>query len=160
MKVRVEHSGGDLTVRWIPPALAWAVGQLPALLSDDAEGLGDRIHRSPFLDDQDAEDEWGRHALPELRHLFEESRETVRRDLENLRRELIPIFSRLPIPGEHVTAWLSALAAARVGLGEAHDVDADDMAEPPRLESRKKKDRAVLLIQLLGWFQALLIGED
>jgi hypothetical protein len=131
--------------------------QLPVLLADGAPGIAGRLCSNPFRTEDEAE-EWDRNSAPELRHLFASARSIVLEDLEGLEREPDALERfRLRIPGEHITAWLSALAAARVALGESHEVNADDMSAPPPTAPESGREYAILLIQLLGWLQAVLI---
>ncbi len=63
----------------------------------------------------------------------------------------------MEIPVDHLPAWLSALAAVRVALGETHGLTEEELesALPPVLTC--ERDRAVLLVHLLGWVQGLLV---
>ncbi len=149
---------GGVTVRHLPFVLALGLRRLPDLLSDRAPGIRDRVCPSPFPREDPEAEEWARHAGPELRHLFTDAREVVTADLESLRREAgRPPTFRLEIPPGHLSAWLSALSAVRVALGEVHGVDAEDMARelPPELPT--ERDRALFTIHLLGWLQEILV---
>ena len=166
-ELTVERSSeGDLEFRHIPPALRYALRELPTLLSEEFPSSASRIEQDPYSgvkedEGDDSSAEWERHGHPELRHLFESARAIVLADLEGLEREgILPPLHRLRIPGQNVTAWLSAIAAARVGLGEIHEVSPEDLAATPGGLIPNERTRGILLIQLLGWMQALLIGED
>ncbi|MHC4472148.1 MAG: DUF2017 family protein [Planctomycetota bacterium] len=148
-----------MLLRHVPPALAYALRQLPLLLSDDAPGLRSRVASSPYPDDDEESRQWSRHATPELEHLFVSARQVVLTDLLGLCPDGSRGDHRIEIPATHVTAWLSALGAARVGLGEAYRVEARDMSQPRTEEIRGERDRAILLIHLLGWMQALLVDS-
>ncbi len=157
---------GDLDLRHIPPAMAYALRELPTLLSEGFPESASRIAQDPYsgVDEEENDErsaEWERHGHPELRHLFESARAIVLADLVGLRREgILPPLHRLRIPGKNVTAWLSAIAAARVGLGEIHEVTPEDLGRAPDGLIPNERSRGILLIQILGWLQALLIGED
>lgn len=154
---------GDLDIRHIPPALAFALRELPELLSEEFPQSTSRTVQDPYADfDADEGDEssadWVRNAHPELRHLFESARDLVTEDLAELGVEgLLPPLYRLRIPGPNLTAWLSALAAARVGLGEANKVTSEDLERTAGSLLPNERDRSILLIQLLGWMQSILI---
>jgi len=142
----------------MPFILVLALRQLPLVLAEDAPGVRERLFPTPYPKDPRRTEEWRRHALPDLLHLFASAREIVERDLGTLRRERFPGRNwRLEIPARHLQAWLSALAAGRVALGTAHAVEADDMEGPFPAEIRTERDRAILLIQLLAEAQAMLI---
>jgi hypothetical protein len=146
-----------LRVRHIPPVLAQALKELPALLHDEAPGIRERVAPVNY-EDEEHEEEWQRLACPELKHLFSSARALVLEDLGSLRRE--SKFSRswsLTIPAAHLQAWLSALGAARVAMGDHHELSAAEMeAELPAVLTNER-ERAVLLIHLLGWMQGMLL---
>ena len=156
----VERGDDAVVLRGLPPAITYALRMLPILLGDDAPGVRSRVELSPYAEDEGSED-WVRYATPELEHLFATARELVLGDLDRLEPEdEIPPAFRISIPGTHVNAWLAALNAARVGLGERHEIDEDDTNEPPTGAVGTERDRAILLVHLLGWVQALLIRAE
>jgi hypothetical protein len=165
-QLRVERDeAGNVDLRYIPAALAFAIRELPTLLADEFPESASRIRQDPYAglgeDEAESSEEWARHGHPELRHLFDSAREIVVRDIDGMRFDrLIPPLYRLAIPGENVAAWLSALAAARVGLGEVHEVTPEDLERAAGSLHINERDRGILLIQLLGWLQAVLLGED
>jgi hypothetical protein len=157
---------GDLEVRHMPLALVYALRELPKLLSPEFPEATSRLSQDPYAGHpgegaEDPSGDWSRHTRPELSHLFESARTLVLEDLEGLTREgdLPPLFE-IRIPGNHLTAWLSALAAARIGLSEIHEVTAKDMEKAPGALLPNDRHRGILLIQLLGWMQTILIGDE
>ena len=151
---------GDLSFTDIPGALTYSLMELPSLLADDAPGLKDRFARSPYGSDDDRSEEWRRNAAPELWRLFANAREIVIEDLRTLRPSPGEVEGHdLTIPAESHAAWLSALAAARVTLGELHEVGPDDLSGPLPVPVRSERDRGIILIQMLGWLQAILIED-
>jgi len=159
---RVERrKDGGLVLRDLPPAIGLALRELRELLRPDGEGRPARLAGSPYAGDEEGDGHWRRHAEPELRHLFESARTTVLRDLEGLAPE--SIFRgglRLPIPAKHVAAWLSTLAGVRVALGDRHGITAFEMDAGFPTDIKDARDRAVLLVHLLGWVQGLLIDPE
>ena len=149
---------GDIVLHHLPPLLRDVILQLPALIADDAPGVEDRLFPDAYGGEGMESEEWRRLAVPELRHLFASARALVTSDLAGLTRErnLAPSW-RLTIPGPHLQAWLSSLAAARVALGGAHDLDAAAMDRPLPVRIADRKDRAVILIHMLGWIQGMLV---
>ena len=126
----VKSADGDREIQHIPSALAWALRELPKLLSEEFPQSTSRLTQDPYSgqDDRERREDWVRHCHPELRHLFESARDLVLEDLEGLKRErLLPPLFHLTIPGPNVNAWLSAIAAARVGLGHVHEVKPKEM---------------------------------
>jgi hypothetical protein len=145
-------------LRSLPPSLVLALRELPLLVADDGAGLRGRHEGSPYPGDPAGDEHWEKRAVPELRHLYEEARSTVLRDLQGLEPETgLSRGFRLAVPAEHLPAWLSTLAAARVGLGDRHGVTEAEMEVDLPAEIRSERDRAVLLIHLLGWIQGLLV---
>jgi hypothetical protein len=159
-----RNAEGDLDIRNMPAALVYALRELPKLLSEEFPESTSRIEQAPYGGgNEDGNEEnsadWERHGHPELRHLFESARDLVIEDLQSLKREgLLPPLYRIRIPGTNVTAWLSAIAAARVGLGEVHEVTPEDLEHVRGALFTKERDRGILIIQILGWMQAILIG--
>ena len=153
-----RNDAGDLTLTGIPPALSFSLMELPRLLGDDAPGLRERLGRTPYGADDDQAEEWRRNAAPELWRLFAGAREIVLEDLRSLK----PagggkVGHGLSIPAASHAAWTSALAAARVNLGEHHEVGPADLSAPLPVPFRSERDRSIVLIQMLGWLQAILI---
>jgi len=156
---RVEKlKDATFVLRDLPPSLALALGEIPALVAEGSAGAPRRHEGSPYRDDPRADDHWSRHAAPGLRHLFEEARDTVLRDLRGLEPESGHRRGfRLAVPAKHLPAWLSTLAGVRVVLGDRHSVTEAEMEADLPAEIRDERDRAVILIHLLGWIQGLLV---
>ncbi len=146
-------------MRGLPPHLAQVLMLLPGLLADSAPGIPGRAAVSPYEDDEESDEEWVRHGTPELLHLFASAREVVLEDLGSLRRDRWGAF-RLDIPPGHEPAWLSALAAVRVALGESNELTSEDMGRAFPEEVRSRRGRTVVIVGLLGWMQELLIPPE
>ncbi len=144
----------------MPPLATAAVLALPAILDDTAPGVPGLLDRRVHADGGEEQEEWERLAAPEVRRLFQSAREIVRADLAGLRLRAGVAASRgrLSIPAGNESAWLSALAAARVSLADAHALEpqmldgADDLASLDR-----EKVRAYVLIEHLGWVQEVIV---
>ena len=156
---RVEkRKDATFVLRSLPPSLALALREIPLLVADGGAGVPGRHEASPYRNDPLADEHWSRHAAPGLRHLFEEARDTVLRDLRGLEAESgLRRGFRIAVPAKHLPAWLSTLAAVRVALGERHCVTEAEMEADLPAEIRDERDRAVILIHLLGWIQGLLV---
>jgi hypothetical protein len=156
--VEVKKDGGELLLRKLPPVMALALRELPALLADDAPGIRNRLTGNPYPGDEEAARQWEKYAVPELEHLFRSARDLVGRDLASLAPEpRLRNRFRVEIPAAHLSAWLSSLASVRVALGEAHSLTEEELESllPPVLTC--ERDRAILLVHLLGWVQGLLV---
>lgn len=156
--VERSKAGGEFVLRRLPPVMALALRDLPALLADDAPGIRNRLTGNPYPEDEEAARQWEKYAVPELEHLFRSARDLVGRDLASLAPEpRLRNRFRVDIPAGHLNAWLSALASVRVALGEAHSLTEEEMETllPPVLTG--ERDRAILLVHLLGWVQGLLV---
>jgi hypothetical protein len=103
-------------------------------------------------------EDWREFVTPELRHLFEEALQTVKRDLESV--EPVsgdPDKLGVIIPLEHADAWLNALNQARLALAERHRVTEEDMDLRLPLMVKTDRDFALLQIQFYGLVQELLV---
>ena len=159
---RVERrKDGAIVLRDLPPALGLALQELRNLLRPDGDGRPARLAASPYDHDAEGDAHWRRHAEPELLHLFESARATVLRDLDGLMSEF-PFGGRqkLAIPEKHLPAWLSTLSGVRVALGDRHEVTAFEMDQGLPNEITCERDRAILLVHLLGWVQGLLLDPE
>src|SRR5688572_7996787 len=112
--VRVDEGYvfGDLS-----PASVETLKAVPMLLESQDPRVRERL-LPETCSDEDAEEHWRRHAVPELERLFVSRAQVVRRDLATLRP--MPESKRhlLLIPHAHQAAWLAALNAARLALYE------------------------------------------
>lgn len=153
-----RRKDGAIVLRDLPPALALALHELRNLLRPDGEGRPTRLADSAYPDDPEGDDHWKKHAVPVLLHLFESARATVLRDLDGLQSEFqFGGRQMLAIPEKHLPAWLSTLAGVRVALGDRHSVTALEMDEGLPSEIASERDRAIILVHLLGWVQGLLL---
>ena len=149
---------GAFVVRHVPPLMALALRQLPELLADDSPGIRRRLLGTPFPEDEEAARQWRRYAAPELEHLFAAARDLVVKDVAGIVPEpRTRNRFRVEIPAKHLKAWISSLAAVRVALGETHGFSEDEMEAvlPPVVVT--ERERAVLLVHVLGWVQGLLV---
>jgi hypothetical protein len=147
---------GALAVTGIPPLLAEVVRELPSLLgADQPDVVKKRLFPDPS-DDEAIAAEWRRAQHPELFALLADSKRIVEHDLASLAKAKRGPMWRLEIPAAHVTAWISALNAARLALGALFDVTADDM-HPDREPTYDERGLAILRIDLFAWLQGTLI---
>jgi hypothetical protein len=154
----MKKRDGAFLLRDVPPVMALALRQMPELLADDAPGIRGRLTGCPYPDDPDGAEHWRKYAVPELEHLFRSAREVVVKDVDRLEPEpRARERFRVEIAAGHLPAWLHALAAVRVALGDAHGLTEKEMEAPVPPVLMCEKDRAVLLVHLLGWVQGLLV---
>ena len=156
---RVEKGAdGTFHLRELPPLMALSLREMPALLEPDAPGIRDRIAATPYPGDEEGTAHWERNAAPELAHLFQAARDIVETDLIALRPEAKTRGRfRLGIPAAHLNAWLSSLSAARVGLAERHGFGEADLESVLPEDITDDRERALILVHLLGWVQGLLL---
>jgi hypothetical protein len=101
----------------IEPIEADLLRQVPGICDSGGDSRSEaRMFSSPadssegqFLND------WAEYVQPELRHLFQSARNTVKEDLENL-SDCPGRLGRLVVPRAHSDAWLNALNQARLIL--------------------------------------------
>jgi len=154
----VKAKDGAFVLRNVPPAMAIVLRQLPELLSDGSPGIRERLTGSPYPGDDEGSEQWEKYAVPELEHLFRSARDLVVEDVAGLGPESRSADRfQVSIPAKHLAAWISSLAAVRVALGGVHRLTEQEMESelPPVLVTAR--DRAVLVVHLLGWVQGLLV---
>jgi hypothetical protein len=141
---------GDLVLSGLSPWLVAAIFELPGILAaEPSDEVRKRLYPSPSEDNEAMDEEWARLVHPELFALLASAREIVERDIGNL---------SLTVPADHVQAWISALNAARLTLAETHGVEEDDLEGRADTEGwSEEKEGAVVRLEMLGWFQEMLI---
>ena len=144
---------GDLT-----PAAVETLKGVPMLIESSDRRVRDRL-LPETCQDEDDEQHWREHAVPELERLFLSRAQLVRRYLENLRKLPKSVNAVLLIPDDHVNAWLAALNAARLALYVLNDMTAEHMEEEGFTTASPKQQEAALRIGLLAEMQAVLLGE-
>jgi hypothetical protein len=144
---------GDLT-----PASVETLMGVPMLLESEDPRVRARL-LPETCDDEEAEEHWRRHAVPELERLFLSRAQIVRRDLARMRT--LPKGKRqlLLIPHEHQAAWLAALNAARLALFELNGLTAAAMEPEAFGTATQKQQEALLRIHLLAEVQSVLLGD-
>jgi|GEM_PF-776712 len=157
-----------IRISGIPPLLVFCLRELPHILEKrDTPDARARLFPSPTTlagkpaltrDDEKINNDWEQIIVPELRHLFVTSGETVARDLVNLEEESAETHSgRVMFAAVHLNAWMSAINEARLILGELFNVTEQDMNRED-LDIEDTKQFAVLKIGALGWLLGHLIA--
>lgn len=144
---------GELT-----PATVETLTGVPMLI----ESADARVRQRLLPDTYDAaedEQQWRRHAVPELERLFLSRAQLVRRDLATMRSMPKSVDKVLLIRDEHASAWLSALNAARLALFVLNDLKAEHMDADGYAKATAKQREAVLRIHLLAEMQSVLLGD-
>jgi hypothetical protein len=150
---------GAYVVDGLTEDLAFVLRELPGLLgADQPEAVRRRLYPDASDDPQVAE-EWRRTQHPELFALLADARAVVESDLPSISRGSAFRAGRLEIPETHVTAWISALNAARLALGAIYEVTAADM-DPDHLPPETERGLAIVRIDLYGWLQGALIDAS
>lgn len=131
---------------------------VPMLIESTDERVRERLLPETY-DDGDDQEQWVRHAAPELERLFQSRAQLVRRDLETM-RQIDPADSwLLTIPDGHVNAWLASLNAARLALYVLNDLEPRHMEREGLDIASPKQQEALLRIHLLAEIQAVLLGD-
>lgn len=154
------RDGGDLLVMGLGPSLWGVLQEVPEILGHASASDDVRLRLFPDVyDDERANENWRRHAQPEIAALFASARELVASDLKNGEREgPRKLTWKLPIPAAHHTAWMSALNAARLALGVLHSVTETDLNRLRDESPVTYRDFAVLRIHFLGLVEELLVS--
>ncbi len=154
---------GSVVLSDLAPWFVTVLLELPDLL---AAGQPDDVQRRLFPDpgdDPERNEDWERLVRPELFALLASAREILARDLEGLGpqpEEPAPLLWSVTIPPAHLSAWISALNAARLTLGALHDIREEDMDGLPPPEDWGEKQTAVAKIHLYGVMQQMLLEVD
>lgn len=131
---------------------------VPMLLESSDARVRERL-LPETCDDEEAEAQWRRHAVPELERLFLSRAQLVRRDLAGLRK--LKNFDAwvLLVPDGHVAAWLAALNAARLALFVLNELTGEHLEAGGFEKGTPLQQKAVLRIHLLAELQAVLLGD-
>lgn len=146
----------------LDPLPAWLfelLAELPELLASEDEAVRARWAPRP-ADDPERCADWERLVVPELFHLIASSKEIVETDLEAVvelpdRPGSEPLFS-LEVPRVHVDAWIHALNAARLALGELFELEATDLDGELHAPAGPR-ELAIEKVHLYGWIQHQLV---
>jgi hypothetical protein len=131
---------------------------VPMLLESTDERVRARLLPETY-DDDESEDQWRRHAAPELERLFVSRAQLVRKDLLHLRQLKAADSWVLPIPDEHVNAWLASLNAARLALYVLNELKAEHLEREGANQANEKQRQAVHRIHFLAEVQCVLLGD-
>jgi len=148
---------GALVLEPLAPWYVAVLAELPALLHpDQPEAVKRRLYPDPS-DDEEQKAEWKRLVAPELFALIASAREIVERDLGRIAPAAAGTW-RLEIPAGHLAAWIGALHAARLTLGERHGLGEREMSGavdelPPERRLARTK------VRLLGMLEEALVYE-
>ncbi len=155
----MRRPDGTLVLDSLAPWFLASIAELPDLLApDQPDEVKGRLFPDPSADAEQQE-EWKRLVVPELFALLASARQIVAHDLKAIEptdgRD--PAW-RLPIPGEHLHAWISALHAGRLTLSERHDIGEREMAgDVGELPTAQRL--AMVKIHLLGWLEELFVQQ-
>jgi len=159
----VRQADGSLALEGLDAGFLHLILGVPVLLGEDApEVVRERLFPLPG-EDEEAREEWRRLVHPDLFALLASAKEIVIRDLggiEPFGDGSIPGVWRIPIPEDHIQAWISALNAARLALGAMYDIGEADMESDDFEEPFNERKLAVMQISLLGALQAILIEDQ
>jgi len=154
---------GSVVLSDLAPWFVTVLLELPDLL---AEGQPEEVQRRLFPDpgeDPERNKDWDRLVRPDLFALLASAREILARDLEGLgphAEAATPLLWRVAVPAAHLSAWISALNAARLTLGALHDISEGDMDALPPPETWGEKQTAITKIHLYGVLQQMLLEVD
>lgn len=131
---------------------------VPMLLESTDPRVRERLLPETF-DEQEAQEQWQRHSVPELERLFLSRAQLVRRDLATMRKIPKSDTQALLIPDQHANAWLAALNAARLALFVLNDLSAEHLDAEGFVQATAKQREAMLRIHLLAEVQSVLLGD-
>jgi uncharacterized protein DUF2017 len=156
--IQVREGTGELVLGSLEEPFVGVLLALPNYLRLAKEHPRARARLLPSAyDDATLGEEWTRHAVPEISHLFESASHLVEKDLASLVRES-PATHRIVIPGKHHGAWMTSLNAARLTIGEIFRLKAEDLDPRRPLDPASERDSAIFQVNLLGWLEELLVS--
>jgi hypothetical protein len=142
----------------LSPASAETLKGVPMLIESADARVRSRLLPETY-DDAEAEEQWRRHAVPELERLFLSRAQLVRRDLAAMRTIGKSQDQVLLIPDAHTNAWIAALNAARLALFALNELTAAHMEADGFAAATQKQQEALLRIHLLAEIQSVLLGD-
>jgi hypothetical protein len=154
-----RNASGDLELREIDVSLAGLLLSVPdATDPGDSDPALSRLFPDPAPQaDADLAENWEEFVRPDLRHLFEQAVDTVRRDLAAMKSPTARAGGHLKIPAPHFDAWLNTLNQARLALFARHGFTEADMERPLPAAVSSPADLALIQIHLYGLIQEFLI---
>lgn len=148
--IRIRNGGWEL--KGISEPFLSVLRQLPDHPEEAGAAAHARFFPSPTHEDPELQEDWEQHVVPELRRLFTEAREVVRKDLASLDKN---DNGHLKIPRQNVEAWMHTLTQARLALAIHHDFSEAELSQPPRSPAQDFRDYARLKMEfyaaLLAW---------
>ena len=148
---------GQLWVGGLTPLHADTLLRMPALLESEDSRVRGRLTCEVY-DDPDEQEQWRRHATPEIEHLFLSRVQILRADLAGMVQEDEQCY-RVPIGTGHESAWLSSLNAARLALFALNDITPRDMERAPDEVAEPARGLALVRIHLMACLQELLLEQ-
>ncbi len=153
-----REEDGALLLRGLPQGIAAVLLELPDILKQgEEEDLRSVLHSRVYPDEPEREEEWNKLMGGELFHLFADRARILGRDLEGMTIDSSPRRYRVRIPGKHLTAWISSLAAARLILAERFEVDEEAMRKERDFEEPGIQDLVIWRIDVLALIQEMLL---
>jgi len=147
---RLRNGGFEL--RAIPEPFVGMLGELPDVPERHSEAADARLYPSPSDRHDDLAEDWKDHVEPELRRLFSEARDLVRRDIASI-KATPKAHGTLRVPPENLEAWMHALTQARLALAEAHAFTEAELSAP--LDGPWNSPRDIARLQM-DFYAALL----
>jgi hypothetical protein len=131
---------------------------VPMLVESQDPRVRERLLPEPY-DDQEADAQWRRHAVPELERLFASRLHMVRKDLGAMQVLKDTDSWILQVPDGHTNAWLATLNAARLSLYVLNDLAPELMEREGVEKANPKQQEALQRIHFLAEMQCVLLGD-
>ncbi len=148
---------GQLWVGGLTPLHADTFLRMPALIESEDSRVRGRLSPEVY-DDPDDQEQWRRHATPEIEHLFLSRVQILRADLAGMVPEDERCY-RMPIAIGHELAWLSSLNAARLALFTLNDLTPQDMERTPDEIEEPERELVLVRIHIMAYLQELLMEQ-
>ena len=156
VEVKVQ-ADGHVELSVLAPWVVAVLLELGDLLDpDQPDCVLDRLYPVPSGDSEHRND-WKKFVHPDLVDLLASARDIVSDDLQTFTPAAAgKIGWRLEIPSTHVTAWISALNAARLTIAELDQLGAFELDALPE-DLAGDIAASVAKIRLFGWIQELIL---
>lgn len=127
--VTITDDGG-LLLSHLAPWFVSVLFEVPDLLdADQPDAVKRRLYPEPSEDPEQSK-EWQKYVHPDLFALLASAREIMQRDLETLSpmvESVPPGLWGVTVQKEHISAWISAMNAARLTLAATYGIEEEDM---------------------------------
>ncbi len=161
--MEIRRQDDMLELSELDPFLAELLRQIPESTKPEGnETAEERLFCRPAAaSEKQLCKEWKQYVEPELRHLFQNSTETVAQDLTPLNGGNSKPFANctLCIPTKHSEAWLNTLNQARLVIASKYDFTEGELCDHYRSPIGSRRDLGLFQVNFYGFLQEFILHE-